>query len=218
MRNFFATLTLISLLMFSSGAAAQGVIDNTSIGLTTAQDGKFLNLESTTSIKLGTETITNFSGIDDDKVKVSSGDTPGFLESKIVAGSGITVTPGTSEITISAPPVSVEDSADGVEITFAGESSSALDLNGTALFIGGTDPTVTLGGQTRAVLSKGTIPNTTPALQQVIVDLPFPLLGGNHKLKLTNSQGFSESLISLSALTFDDGSTWTQVTSAAAWS
>jgi hypothetical protein len=206
MRNLLVLLTLLALMMVSSEAGAQGAIDNTTIGLTTPQAGKFTNLETdtleaTTSIKLGTETITNFSGIDDDRVKASSGDTaPGFLDSKIVAGSGVTVTAGTNTITIAAPPVNVEDSADGVEITFARESDSVIDLNGTALFIGSTDPTVTLGGQARTVLSKGTIPNTTPALQQVVVDLPFALLDGNHKLKLSNTSGFSEGLIPLSSI------------------
>jgi hypothetical protein len=216
MRNLLATFTLIGLLMFSTGVWAQGSsLNDTSIGLTTPQAGKFTNLETdtlqtdtleaTTSIKLGTETITNFSGIDDDKVKVSSGDTPGFLDSKIVAGNGITVTPGTSDITISAPPVNVEDSADGVEVTFAREFefdagsglAPALDLNGTALIIGATTPTITVGGQTRNVLATADIPNTTPALQQVIVDLPDSQLAGEHKLKLSNTQGFSEGFISL---------------------
>jgi hypothetical protein len=219
MKKQLELFTLFISLLVSTGVGAQTIVlDGVPIGITNPKEGHFTNLEATTQITLGAETITNFSGLDDDKVKVSSGDTSDFLENQIVGGTGVTVNSDGSQITISAPPVNVEDSADGVEITFAGDSQSILDLNGTDLFIGGTDPTVTLGGQARTILSKGTIPNTTPALQQVIVDLPFPLFGGNHKLKLTNSQGFSEGLVSLSAIPVHDGSTWTEATSSAAWS
>ncbi len=205
MKKQIASLFVISLLLIATHAGAQGSINNTTIGLTTPEAGKFTNLEATTSIKLGAETITNFSGIDDDKVKVSGTDTADYLETQITAGNGVTVSSDGNQITISAPPVNVEDSADGVEITFVGKSQSALDLNGTNLFIGSQDPTVTLGGQPRSVLSKGTIPNTTPALQQVIVDLPTSLIAGNHKLKLINANGFSEGLILLSEIISSGG-------------
>jgi hypothetical protein len=112
-------------------------------------------------------------------------------------------------------PISGKDDADGVEITFSrefdytyipqGESEAvtikALDLNGTALRINQTDPTVTLGGQPRNVLASADIPGTDPALQQVIVDLPAPLLAGQYKLKLSNLQGNSELHIPLSNTT-----------------
>lgn len=77
MRNLFATSTLISFLMFASGAGAQIVsssIDNVPIGATIPSTGKFTNLEATgtletttleatTNITLGGTTITEFSEI-----------------------------------------------------------------------------------------------------------------------------------------------------------
>lgn len=117
--------------------------------------------------------------------------------------------------------VSGKDDADGVEITFSREfqfnNAPALDLNGTGLVISQTDPTVTLGGQNRTVLSTTDIPNTNPVIQQVVVDLPQGLLGGNHKLKLNNTQGDSEVFLPLQQ-TFFDGVNWTEATSSAAWS
>jgi hypothetical protein len=119
-----------------------------------------------------------------------------------------------------------KDDADGVEITFTREfqydpgtgAVPAIDLNGTALVISQTDPTVTLGGQARTVLASSDIPNTTPQLQQVIIDMPGTLFAGNHKLKLWNTQGDSEVFIPLSELSLHDGSIWSQATAAAPWS
>ena len=119
-----------------------------------------------------------------------------------------------------------KDDADGVEITFTREfqydpgtgAVNAIDINGTALKINPTDPTVTLGGQARTVLASGDIPNTTPQLQQVIIDMPGTLFAGNHKLKLWNTQGDSEVFIPLSEVSLNDGSTWTQATVSAAFS
>jgi hypothetical protein len=87
---------------------------------------------------------------------------------------------------------SAKDDADGVEITFTREfqydpgtgAVNAIDINGTALKINPTDPTITLGGQTRTVLASGDIPNTTPQMQQVVIDMPASLISGNYKLKL----------------------------------
>ncbi len=211
---------LISLLVSKAVGAQTIVLDGVPIGLTNPKEGHFTNLEATTQITLGAETITNFSGLDDDKVKTSSGDTaPGFLDSKIVAGNGVTVIPGTNTITISAPPVNVEDSTDGVEVTFVGLGEydlgtgvlSALDLNGTNLVVNQTDPTVTVGGISSTVLASSDNP------QQVIVRVPQGLNAGNYKLKVKNSNGFSEGLIPLNQ-TFFDGSTWTEATSSANWS
>ncbi len=219
MKKQIASLFVLSLLLIATNAGAQGTINNSSIGLTTPQAGKFTNLEATTQITLGAETITNFSGIDDDKVKVSGTDTADYLETQITAGTGVTVSSDGSQITISAPPVSVEDSADGVEVTYAGLGEydpgtgvvPALDLNGTNLVVNQTNPTVTVGGITSTVLASSETP------QQVIVRVPQGLNAGNYKLKVKNANGFSEGLIPLNQ-TFFDGSTWTEATSAAAWS
>jgi hypothetical protein len=111
--------------------------------------------------------------------------------------------------------ISGKDDADGVEIIFSREfdytyipeggseavTIKALDLNGTSLRINETDPTVTLGGQPRNVLTSGEILGTNPVLQQIIVDLPTPLLAGQYKLKLSNTQGNSELHIPLSNTT-----------------
>ena len=120
----------------------------------------------------------------------------------------------------------VNDVDDGVEITFTREfeydpgtgNVPAIDINGTDLVINQTDPTVTLGGQARSVLATSDIPNTTPQLQQVIIDLPSSLTAGNYKIKLTNTQGKSEAFIPLSEIALHDGSTWTQATASAAFS
>ncbi len=207
MRKFFAAFMLLGLMMFSTGAWAQSSnIDNVTIGISTPQEGHFTNLEATTQITLGAESITNFSSIDDDKVKVSSGDTPGFLDSKIVAGSGVTVTPGTSQIIISAPPVNVEDSADGVEITFAHED--ATDPGNPQIFIRGeglfTDPlvfdsTVTVGKDTYNIDAQTTLPTE----QQIIVSSPSGINrpAGSYRVKLKNPAGaFSEGLVPLMAI------------------
>ncbi len=105
--------------------------------------------------------------------------------------------------------VSGKDDADGVEILFTREfqydpgtgSVPAIDMNGTALVISQTDPTVTLAGQNRNILYTGDIPNTTPIIQQVIIDMPESLIEGNYKLKLSNTQGDSEAFIPLNELT-----------------
>ncbi len=203
MKKLIGSLLVFGFLLVSSGVWAQGAIDNSTIGLTTPQAGKFTNLEATTQITLGAETITNFSGLDDDKVKVSAGDTADFLESQIVGGTGVTVNSDGSQITISAPPVNVEDSADGVEITFANEfdtpsgsgNNLAIDINGTDLFQGTTDPTVTVGGVPYDIQAKGLLSTG----QQVIVTPPSGTgrAAGHHKLKLSNANGFSEGLILL---------------------
>lgn len=221
MKKHLALFTVLISLLVSSGVWAQTIVlDGVPIGITNPKEGHFTNLEATTQITLGAETITNFSGLDDDRVKASSGDTtPGFLDSKIVAGAGVTVTPGANTITISAPPVNLEDSDDGVEVTFAGLGEydpgtgvvSALDLNGTGLVVNQTDPTVTVGGISSTVLASSDNP------QQVIVRVPQGLSAGNYKLKVKNANGFSEGLIPLNQ-TFFDGSAWTEATSAAAWS
>ncbi|MBT3366049.1 MAG: hypothetical protein HN472_10115 [Nitrospina sp.] len=178
-------------------------IDGVPIGATTPSTGEFTNLT------LGTETITNFSDIDDDKVKASSGDTaPGFLDSKIVAGTGITVTPGTNQVTISSTGGgggSVEDSADGVEITFAEELEispgvSGIFIRGTGLF---ADPatiisTVKAGKETYTIDAQAVLTGE----QQVIVTPPTGIgrTAGHHRVKLVNAQGFSEGFISLSEI------------------
>lgn len=117
-----------------------------------------------------------------------------------------------------------KDDADGVEVTFAREISydpgtgavASLDLNGTDLFIGTTDPTISIGTVGASVLFKGTIPNTTPAQQQVVLKLPGGILEGHHKVKLDNTQGDSNVFFPLNQ-TFFDGSTWTEATANAAW-
>ena len=219
MKKRFVFFTVLISLLVSTGVWAQTIVlDGVPIGLTNPKEGHFTNLEATTQITLGAETITNFSGLDDDKVKVSSGDTSDFLESQIVGGTGVTVNSDGSQITISAPPVNVEDSTDGVEVTFAGEGEydpgtgvvPALDLNGTNLVVNQTDPTVTVGGISSTVLASSDTP------QQVIVRVPQGLNAGNYKLKVKNANGFSEGLIPLQQ-TFFDGSTWTEATSNAAW-
>ena len=219
MKKQLALFTVLISLLVSTGVWAQTIVlDGVPIGVTNPKEGHFTNLEATTQITLGAETITNFSGLDDDKVKVSSGDTADFLESQIVGGTGVTVNSDGSQITISAPPVNVEDSTDGVEVTFAGLGEydpgtgvlSALDLNGTNLVVNQTDPTVTVGGISSTVLASSENP------QQVIVRVPQGLNAGNYKLKVKNANGFSEGLIPLNQ-TFFDGSTWTEATSTAAW-
>lgn len=117
---------------------------------------------------------------------------------------------------------SAKDDADGVEITFTreflhGGSLNAVDINGTNLVISQTNPTVTLGGQTRTVLATGDIPNTTPQLQQVVIDVPVPLLAGNYKLKLSNSQGDSEFNVPLNEIALHDGTNWIQATASPGW-
>jgi len=90
-----------------------------------------------------------------------------------------------------------KDDADGVVITFAREVEydpgtglvPALDLNGTALVINQTDPTVTLGGTPITVLHTGDIDST---YQQVIVQLPDSFFAGDYRLNLQNTQGYSE--------------------------
>ncbi len=220
MKKQLAFFTVFSFLLVSTGVGAQTIVlDGVPIGLTNPKEGHFTNLEATTQITLGAETITNFSGLDDDKVKVSSGDTADFLETQIVGGTGVTVNSDGSQITISAPPANVEDSTDGVEVTFAGLGEydpgtgvvPALDLNGTNLVVNQANPTVTVGGISSTVLASSDNP------QQVIVRVPQGLSTGNYKLKVKNANGFSEGLIPLNQ-TFFDGSAWNEATASADWS
>ncbi len=184
----------------------------------TMQEGANIDL-SVTPGPNSTITISSIDTNTDEKVKVSNSDTADYLENQIVGGAGVTVNSDGNQITIAAPPVNVEDSADGVEVTFAGLGEydpgtgfvPALDLNGTGLVVGGTNPDVTVGGITSTVLA------STSSPQQVIVRVPQGLNAGSYKLKVKNANGFSEGLIPLQQTLFD-GSTWTEATSAAAWS
>ncbi|MBT4049827.1 MAG: hypothetical protein HOE64_15900 [Nitrospina sp.] len=91
MRNFLATFLLMSLWVVSS-AGAQGTINNSSIGLTTPQAGTFTNLEATTQIKLGADTVTDFDDLDSETVKSSATDsTAGFLTDELQAGTNVTI-------------------------------------------------------------------------------------------------------------------------------
>jgi hypothetical protein len=114
MRNLLVLVMLLALMLVSSKVGAQGAIDNTSIGLTTPQAGKFTNLETdtleaTTSIKLGTETITSFDDIEDDNtVKSSATDsTAGFLQDELQAGTNVTISEvdigGNKKVSVSVP-------------------------------------------------------------------------------------------------------------------
>jgi len=210
MKKRVSVFMLFSLLLVLSTTASADQL--------TMQEGPNIELDVTP----GPNSTITISAIDtntDEKVKVSGSDTGDFLENQIVGGTGVTVNSDGSQITISAPPVNVEDSADGVEITFAGEGDydtgtavvPALDLNGTGLVVGGTNPDVTVGGITSTVLASSSNP------QQVIVRVPQRLNAGNYKLKVKNANGFSEGLIPLQQ-TFFDGSTWSEATASAAWS
>ncbi len=91
---------------------------------------------------------------------------------------------------------SSDDSADGVEITFAREINfntgsafiPALDINGSNLHIAGATPSINLAGTPLTVLTQSTISGSQ---QQVVVQLPAPLTTGTYKLNLANSQGGS---------------------------
>ena len=129
----------------------------------------------------------------------------------------------------------ISDDADGVEIAFTSEFDyddpnddpdmglvKSLGLNGTDLVADGNDPTVTLGGQARAVLYTADIPDTNPALQQVIVELPASPMASHHKVKLSNVQGTSEAFVPLGEILTSppahDGSAWAEATHNAGWS
>ncbi len=82
---------VIGNLVFASGATAQS-IDGVPIGATTPSTGKFTNLEATTSIKLGSDTVTSFDQVNDSKVKSSATDTTsGFLVDELQGGTNVTV-------------------------------------------------------------------------------------------------------------------------------
>lgn len=106
MRNLFATFTLLSFLMFASGAGAQIVvstIDGVPIGATTPSTGEFTNLT------LGTTTITEFSEIaDDNTVESAPNDsTAGLLFDELQEGTNVSITTidigGNKKVSISAP-------------------------------------------------------------------------------------------------------------------
>lgn len=138
---------------------------------------------------------------------------------------------GTSGQVLTADPASASgvkwadtsrDDSDGVDITFGREvvydpgtgPVPSLDINGTDLFIGANDPTVNVGGIPASVLSKTTISGSQ---KQVVLKLPGGLSAGHYKVRLDNTQGVSNFYLPLDD-TFFDGSTWSEATSAAAWS
>jgi hypothetical protein len=101
--------------------------------------------------------------------------------------------------------ISGKDDVDGVQILFArkvvftpqGQSVSvaSVDINGTNLFISGTDPTIKLGNISLPVLYTGVIAATNN--QQVIFKLPAGVIDGNHLIDLSNSEGDSQFGIAL---------------------
>ncbi|MZH02141.1 MAG: LamG domain-containing protein [Nitrospinae bacterium] len=200
MKKQVSVFMLFSLLLVLSTTASADQL--------TMQEGANIDL-SVTPGPNSTITISATDTNTDEKVKVSGSDTADFLESQIVGGTGVTINSDGNQITISAPPVNVEDSADGVEITFANEFDTppgsgenlAIDINGTNL----NNPTVTVGG----VLYNVQLPTPTnisgplPNMQQVIVTPPPGTIrsAGHHKLKLVNANGFSEGLVLLKAIT-----------------
>jgi hypothetical protein len=93
MKKNLALTIVLSFFLVSVNAWAQGVIDNTSIGTTTPQEGHFTNLEATTDFKLGSETASSFEQINNNKVKSSLADpTAGFLSDELQAGDNVTIT------------------------------------------------------------------------------------------------------------------------------
>jgi hypothetical protein len=144
MRNFLAIFMLISLWMVSS-AGAQGTINNSSIGLTTPQAGKFTNLEATTQITLGSETATSFSDIDGKTVKSNASDsTAGFLQDELQAGTNVTI----SEVDVGGNKklsVAVADklTTKGDVLYHDGTSETRLGVGTSGQFLT-SDPTGTL--------------------------------------------------------------------------
>jgi hypothetical protein len=238
MRKSLLLLTLFSLLMITTGAWAQDEKAKVSSGDSTPgflmnkfQAGPDIELtESGTSdriIIIGRKPVLTTEGDllthDGNKeVRFGVGANGEVLTADSASPNGIKwgTVPAGADGADGVDGESGKDDADGVEITFTREyeydpgtgAVPAIDINGTALVISQTDPTVTLGGQARTVLATSDIPNTTPQLQQVVIDMPASLLAGNYKLKLTNTQGDSETVIPLNEIALHDGSTWTQAT------
>jgi len=103
MRKPFTLFAVLGFLLISFGVGAQTVVlDGVAVGTTNPKTGKFTNLEATTSIKLGADTITDFDDINDNKVKVSSGDTADFLNNQFSSGAGISISADTDTVTISS--------------------------------------------------------------------------------------------------------------------
>ncbi len=107
---------------------------------------------------------------------------------------------------IQGPSGEGDDNSDGVEITIAMETTydllgdgvlvPALDLNGTGIYSGADNPTVTLSGVPLNVLALSDLGNP---LKQVIVDLPADLPLGTYKVVLTNTNGSSRFPVTLGA-------------------
>lgn len=200
-KQFARVFSLMMVLMLVIGVPA-------SADQLTMKEGANINLSVAENGGNSTITISSTDTNTDEKVKVSSGDTADFLESQIVGGTGVNVNSDGSQITISAPPVNVEDSADGVEVTFAHEFDNppgsgenlSIDINGTNLDQPNLE--VTVGGVPYNFLPPTTITGPLPNMHQVIATPPAGTsrFKGHHKLKLKNDSGFSEGLVFLSNL------------------
>ena len=117
----------------------------------------------------------------------------------------------------------VDDSTDGVKITFArvvdGAEQHTLDINGLNLVSDANDPVVTFGDVPLQVLATQDLGSQ---VFQVITDIPAGTLAGTYDLTLSNNQGTSSFVayvpmdIPVPGL-LHSGANWEEVTPSAGW-
>ncbi|MBT4897455.1 MAG: hypothetical protein HON56_00160 [Nitrospina sp.] len=132
-------LTLLTLLLWCSVCWAVSGLEGTPVGATDPSTGKFTNLEATTQFKLGSDTASNFEDFNNSKAKVSSDDTtPGFLNGKLIQGSGITFienSGGGNETLEIAANQKLDTKGDLLTHNGSGDSALAVGTDGQVLVV-----------------------------------------------------------------------------------
>jgi hypothetical protein len=152
-------------------------------------------------------TITGFAAASDEKIKITAQDTtPNFLQSKIVAGTNITITlnnaGGNESITFSSSAAEVKPTVTGVNPSTITNAATNVVITGTNFV---SIPQVEAIASTGAIIAANTITFTSATSLTANFTLPTD---GTYFIRVENNDG-NAGRSSSALLTVSDEPTWT---------